>query len=405
MGGPIVEADVVVLGAGISGLVAASVLLRQGNRSVLVVDEYDRVGGNHIDVGIGPYTFDLGSLIFQDDSPLLDHFPQLMDHYVPIDPRWSRINPQGVVTRYPISFRDDFLASGPVEMARTVVSFAGARMARKRMYSARDYAERALGRHFVKRSGLERYMERLCGSPTEDVELTFAESRMGWMRDQTRPGALAERLWLAWRSLPEPVENVQLARPRSGFATLYQPVVEDLTTRGAHFLLGQSLRRIRPVPGGLEVEAGERSISAGRVVSTIPVSRAMSLADLAAPPLPSVTLLSLFYSFDGRPRVRRPDLLQLLREPRTGSASRVYSDFYGRAARPGVLHRGGRPGPGPTCGPGGGRRRAQATPGEHGLFVGDLRWEGHHVLEHAYPVYRPRQRRPGCRWPAASSPR
>src|SRR6516162_4392458 len=62
--------DAIVLGAGISGLVATSILLEQGCEQVLVVDEYDHVGGNHIDRTIGDYTFDVGSFIFQDDSPL-----------------------------------------------------------------------------------------------------------------------------------------------------------------------------------------------------------------------------------------------------------------------------------------------------------------------------------------------
>ena len=56
--------DAVVLGAGISGLVSAAVLNEQGYRRVLVIDEFDKYGGNHIDCTIGPYTFDIGSLIF-----------------------------------------------------------------------------------------------------------------------------------------------------------------------------------------------------------------------------------------------------------------------------------------------------------------------------------------------------
>jgi len=56
--------EVMVLGAGISGLVSASVLLKQGYQNIIVVDEYDHIGGNHIDCSIGEYTFDIGSFIF-----------------------------------------------------------------------------------------------------------------------------------------------------------------------------------------------------------------------------------------------------------------------------------------------------------------------------------------------------
>ena len=95
--------DVIVLGAGISGLVSASVLQKQGYRRIVVVDEYAHIGGNHIDCRIGDYTFDIGSLIFQNDSPLLAHLPELLPLYIEINPSWGRLNPQGVVTDYPIS--------------------------------------------------------------------------------------------------------------------------------------------------------------------------------------------------------------------------------------------------------------------------------------------------------------
>jgi len=107
------RADVVVLGAGMSGLVGTTVLLDQGAGRVVVLDTYQAVGGNHLDVRLGPFTFDVGSFIFQDDSPLLVHFPELLELYVPIKPSWSRLNPQGVVTEYPFSVRVDVLDAGP----------------------------------------------------------------------------------------------------------------------------------------------------------------------------------------------------------------------------------------------------------------------------------------------------
>src|SRR3977135_1307465 len=87
--------EVMVLGAGISGLVSASVLLKQGYQNIIVVDEYDHIGGNHIDCSIGEYTFDIGSFIFQDDSPLLAHLPEILPHYVPIHPSWGRLHAEG----------------------------------------------------------------------------------------------------------------------------------------------------------------------------------------------------------------------------------------------------------------------------------------------------------------------
>src|ERR1700744_345663 len=61
--------EVIIFGAGVSGLVSASVLLNQGYRRILITDAYDHAGGNHIDWSANGYTFDVGSFIFQDDSP------------------------------------------------------------------------------------------------------------------------------------------------------------------------------------------------------------------------------------------------------------------------------------------------------------------------------------------------
>ncbi len=171
-------ADAVVLGAGISGLVSASVLLGQGARDVVVLDEYDHVGGNHIDRSIGDYTFDIGSLIFQDDSPLLAHFPELLPRYVPIEPSWARLNPQGLVTHYPFSIRDDVVSAGPVEVLRMGASAVAGRIGRRRQRDVRDFTEHLLGARFVERSGLGHYMERLCGRPPEEIDLEFAHNRL-----------------------------------------------------------------------------------------------------------------------------------------------------------------------------------------------------------------------------------
>jgi NAD(P)-binding Rossmann-like domain len=154
--------DVLVLGAGISGLVSASVLLKQGAKNVIVVDEYAHVGGNHIDCRIGEYTFDIGSFIFQDDSPLLEHFPEIRPLYVPIVPSWGRLNPQGVVTQYPLSIKDDLIVAGPVEWLRMIFSVLFARIFCRRLTNAKDFAQFWMGARLFYRSGLRVCPERLC---------------------------------------------------------------------------------------------------------------------------------------------------------------------------------------------------------------------------------------------------
>ena len=375
--------DAIVLGAGISGLVATSILLRQGCRRILVADQYGHVGGNHIDVSIDGYTFDVGSLIFQDDSPLLRHFPELLPHYVPIKPSWGRLNPQGAVTAYPISFKADIVEAGPIEWGRMLGSLVAGRLLRRRMRNARDFAEYWLGARFLYRSGLSNYMERFYGSPPEKIDIAFAEKRMLGVSENARLRTHVRKLL---GTAPARVRNTQLARPRAGFAALYRPAVERLQAQGASFQLGARLHALRKEAGGFALDTGSRICKARRVVSTIPLDHIRRLCGLGPErKLGSVTLISLFYSFAGDRRFPQSVLYNF---SFFGSWKRltVYSDFYGRhagreyfAVEVNAQHVAGDPAVAD--------QNFRAHVAENGLFRGDLRLEGSHALAHAYPVY------------------
>ena len=386
------RADVVVLGAGISGLVAASVLLDQGAARVVVVDDYASVGGNHLDSGAGGYSFDVGSLIFQDDSPLLAHFPELLPRYIPITPSWARLNPQGKVTAYPFSAKDDIVALGPVGAARILTSMIFARVRRAPIENARDFAERWLGPRFVESSGLAHYMHRLCGVPADQIDVEFARRRMGWIPNNGRLTTLAGRLYRAVRPAPpKPPSNTQLARPREGYAHLYEPAVERLEARGARFVLGAGMRALeRDGAGGFVLRTAQGDVRAPRVVSTIPLDIALGLVGgdrgaVGSAPLPTVTLQSLYFSFSGH---RGFDTSVLYNFSHSGIWKRltVYSEFYGE-------HLGRSFFTVEVVGHGPARPAAEAAAAfevharESGLLDGDLRLEGDHVLEHAYPIY------------------
>ncbi|MFC5141982.1 NAD(P)-binding protein [Actinomycetospora rhizophila] len=376
-----------MLGAGITGLVSASILLVQGAHRVLLIDEYPQVGGNHLDWSVGEYTFDVGSLIFQDDSPLLRHFPEILPRYVPIEPSWSKINPQGTVTRYPFSLREDFLAAGLWECLRLLGSALLARVAHRRMRNARDFARRWIGTRMLRRSGLENYMERFCGLPAERIDLSFAQKRMLWIAENAKPGrVIRSGLAALCREEPSPPTNQQLARPPEGFGELYAPAVAALEERGAQFMLGAKPRRVARTSTGFTVDVGDRVVSSTRLVSTIPVDSIRELCGLDTKKhLPTVTLITLFFSFAGR---RGFDDSILYNFSHEGAWKRltVYSDFYGlRNDREyfavEVIS---------------GTRVATAEQAEYdfrrhvvnnGLFLGDLVAEGHHVLTNAYPVY------------------
>jgi protoporphyrinogen oxidase len=377
------EFDALVLGAGISGLTSTSVLLRQECRSVLVVDEYPAPGGNHIDCGIGDYTFDVGSYVFQDDSPLLDHFPDLLSLYIPITPTWARLTPSGIVTRYPISIRDDVLLPGPIEWMRILCSLIVSRLFFRSIQNAKDFATYWIGARLMRRSGLEYFLDRFYGVPAEEIDVVFAEKRMLWIREHATLRNFIHRL-----IVPSEKSRVnrQLARPKQGFEFLYRRATARLERDGATFLLGVKMHRIERRFGKFVVEFDDRRVTAKRLVSTIPLDRIQNLCGLSSEEqLRTVTLITLFYSFSGE-RGFTDCILYNFSKEGLWKRLTVHSDFYGKSN--------GREffsveiNSGPVNGDvSEADRDFRKHVGENGLFSGDLRLEGSHTLLNAYPIY------------------
>ena len=376
--------DVIVLGAGISGLVSSSILLKQGYSNVLVVDEYAHIGGNHIDRRIGEYTFDIGSFIFQDDSPLLAHLPELLPVYIPINPSWGRLNPQRMVTQYPISIKDDLIAAGPVELLRIASSVLFARMFQRRLRNARDFAQYWIGARLLHRSGLGKYMERFYGLPAERIDVKFAEKRMGWIKEHASlRGAFRRWVMPAPKSAPT---NQQLARPKEGFGCLYQGAAQRLEREGVVFLLGAKMQGLEKKGEEFFLDLGSRRVAAKRVVSTIPLEHSQKLCGLQSEErLLTVTLISLFFSFSGD-RGFKDSILYNFSHSGSWKRLTVYSDFYGKSA--------GREYFAAEVNAGHVRGSIEIAEqdfrrhvSENGLFVGDLKLEGSHTVANAYPVY------------------
>ncbi|KQV70336.1 NAD(P)-binding protein [Rhizobium sp. Root1220] len=375
--------DVIVLGAGISGLVAASILSAEGCK-VLVVDEYDHVGGNHINwTSNEGYTFDIGSLIFQDDSPLLRHFPELLPHYVPITPSWGRLNPQGVITAYPISVREDILGAGPIGLTRIFASVLYARLFKRSMSNAKDFARFWIGSYLLHRSGLETYMKRFYGVEAEEIDIDLARKRMLWISEYASVLNLVKRAFMKRRSAGP--KNRQMARPREGFDALYLAAVKRLERSGVTFKLSAAMQRLDKSQDGFRLHMADSTAIAGRVVSTIPIPRTESLWGIASlQKLHTITLISLYFSFSGE---RGFDQSIIYNFSHDGAWKRltVYSDFYGKVrereyfAVEVIANHVASP------------AQAEANFRRHvlanGMFKGDLKLEGSQVLESAYPIY------------------
>jgi hypothetical protein len=184
----------------------------------------------------------------------------------------------------------------------------------------------------------------------------------------------------------EPVAtNKQLARPRSGFAALYDPLVERLEQRGATFSFGEDLLAIRRIGDGFEITTSTGIVVARRVVSTIPLDRVAALCGVPFDPLPTVTLISLFYSFSGDRGFSESILYNFSFDARWKRLT-VYSDFYGTVGDRSyfTVEVVGSP---DDLDVDAAAAEFRSHTAANGLFAGDLRLEGSHVLTNAYPIY------------------
>jgi hypothetical protein len=226
-------------------------------------------------------------------------------------------------------------------------------------------------------------MRRFYGLPAEKIDLEFAQKRMLWIKEHASlRGAFRRWVMPAAKSAP----NQQLARPREGFAHLYQGAAQRLERSGVTFLLAAKMNSLQKEDGVFLLDTEHRRVAASRVVSTIPLERIQNLCGMpSGERLLTVTLISLFFSFSGDRGFRHSILYNF---SHAGSWKRltVYSDFYEKS--------GGREffavevnadhvlGLVETA-----ERDFRRHVSENGLFVGDLRLEGSHILSNAYPVY------------------
>jgi protoporphyrinogen oxidase len=376
---PAVCFDFAILGAGVSGMSAANTI--SDASSVVMIDEYAGMGGNHKSRTIGPYTFDIGSFVFKGSDELFKAFPELEKLCVPTPVNVQRIAPGGHVEKYPYSPRTELFRDGYVSGIGSLASVLISKIKYQKKSNAADYAKYYMGERIFKDSGLELYIERLLGSKAGEIEIEFAKRRMTWI---ARAGSIRQRA----RNLKivAPTAGVQLVRPAQGFDKLYAPVKTALEKRGVQVLLGERIESVTRIDGVFHIRTNHRSIQARRIISTIPIQHAAPLfgALTEIEPLQNVDLVSLYFSFEGK-RGFRDQILQNFADRGRWKRLTMHSDFYGTAQ---------------------GREyfSVEVPAGDVsideieadfrdsiasvGLFQGDLKLEGHDVTRFAYPVYR-----------------
>jgi protoporphyrinogen oxidase len=294
---PASQGSVIVLGAGIAGLYAAERLSRAGFR-VTVMDRGHQCGGVHQSRAIGNYTFDLGSIFYEEGAKIFELAPQMRERCPQVLRVQRRIAPCGTILHYPLNPRD-MLRNAPWRLPMALLDLAASRAFLRRDGTLDAISRQRLGRTFFRSTGLQSYITRFHHLPPREIDEQFFFRRMGHIERSTRVGALARA---ALRSLsrrsPDSARPRRLlhVRPREGFDTLFAPVVRRLEFAGVEFRMGEEARRIDRKGSAFRVVSDRGTCLAEAVVSTIPLDTVHRAVLGSGSGLVSLDMTSLFVS-------------------------------------------------------------------------------------------------------------
>jgi protoporphyrinogen oxidase len=383
--------QIIILGAGASGLTAAHYLASQGNH-VLVLDTYRDAGGNHKSLNINEYTFDIGSFVFWGNTQFSRIFPEFIAHAVPVDASANRIAPDCRIKAYPFDARKEIYGQHPVEIAKCFSSMTVNRITIWQQRNLRDFLKRRLGSYIYERSGLRFYVERFCGLPDDRVDIRFAKERMQWVIQKTSILFHARRVLrnvadqFAQKKIEMP-RATALVRPAAGFHTMYAPVLERLRAVGVDVRLGVDIKAISHTSDGFIVETCNDRFLACKVISSIPIGATASLLGLRSDDAPeSIALTTLFVSFHGERAFKKAILFNFHSD---GNWKRLtmHSDFYGIRNEREYF----------SVEINGDKTEVVQSEFAHfcnhvrrvGVLSGDFKLEGSALTENAYPLYTP----------------
>ncbi|TCM33132.1 protoporphyrinogen oxidase [Novosphingobium sp. ST904] len=397
----------IVLGAGIAGLAAADSLVRSGHK-VIVIERGNAAGGTHRSRQIGPYTFDVGSIFYEENARVFDLAPGIRDLCPQVLSLQRRVAPDGSILLYPIEPRD-LLKQSPLRLARSVLDLLGSRIAVSRDGTLEAICRKRLGGTFFEDTGLRSYIGRFHHVPPDQIDEEFFFRRMAIIERFTRMNALARSAARAIRIRQGSQHRKRWpmrVRPREGYQAMFRPIVERLTAAGVEFAFGEQLSAVEregsffrvgtqcsgqsghhgPKHGAGRDGAPRTTRLASAVVSTIPVDALHRVLFSAPSGTVSLDMTTLYVSAAHLHPDAGNVLFNFHAEGEWKRAT-IYSRIY----------------PDPACGreffsvettlpPG-----ARHSPGaafedfrDHATRLGlasDLRLEGHELVEDSYPLY------------------
>ncbi len=271
---------VVVIGAGPAGLTAAYELVRLGI-AVIVLEAEHQVGGIARTEERDGYRFDLGGhRFFTKSHEVQQLWHELIGDEFLLRPRMSRIYWHGRFLHYPLRAADVIRKLGPVELVRSVSSYAwAALMPSRREESYEDWVCNRFGRRLFELF-FQSYTEKVWGVPTTELRAQWAAQRIkGLSFLSAAKHALPGRRRGHVKSL-----ITEFRYPRLGPGQMWEAMRDAIEAGGGEVRMrtparGFEVRDDRVV----SVEAGGERIACSALISSLPLRAVGAMADPPAP--------------------------------------------------------------------------------------------------------------------------
>jgi protoporphyrinogen oxidase len=271
---------VAVLGAGPAGLTAAYRLVQRGI-PVVVFEAGEEVGGLARTVVRDGYRFDLGGHRFFTKSEEVETlWRELLGPELLVRPRLSRIYWRGRFIDYPLRPADVFAKVGPLELTRSLGSYARARLRREgEPETYEEWVSSRFGRRLFELF-FKAYTEKVWGVGTDELRAEWAAQRIA---DLSLWSALRNALPGGGGDTPKSLIE-QFHYPRLGPGQMWEEMARRVERGGGEIRLGAPVEGLEHEGGRVTtVRAGGERVEVASVISSIPLRTTVGVAEPAPP--------------------------------------------------------------------------------------------------------------------------
>ena len=291
-------AEIVVIGAGPAGLMAALRSAQSGHRCT-VVEAQETVGGMAGSFDVADQRVDYGShrLHPATGERFLELFRSRLGSDLQVRPRHGRIRWHGRWVAFPLRAGDMVRNLPPAFGARAALDAAAAPLRRRRGARPATFADevaRRLG-PTVTREFYAPYARKLYGVGADQLDRELARRRVS----ATGAGDILRRMVTAARP-----QGRSFLYPRRGYGQLSEALAAAATDAGVDLRLGTPVSGLEATGAGVSVRLDGQTVGADTVLTTMPVP---ALAAAADPPPPAAVVEAL-----GRCRTRAVVLAYLV---------------------------------------------------------------------------------------------